>query len=221
MKYTEYLQFIELLEQNNITLEEFKKNPLLYEGVLGKIGAGLWNLAKKGMKTAVSKGISSGYKEKLNAKAEEIKTWMIKEIETAQKDPEHPLFIFFKKRDELGGNQQKTPYGNTGKIRTLDKQITKYIHDSVNKQMKKIESTINKNKNIVDDDKEDLIDYWESLKIQIELSVAMVLEEKNITSDETTDMLSALLSKDTKIEQSSDTRKKINIKPATFPKSTL
>ena len=61
MKYSEFLQFQEILEKNHITIEQFKQDPKLYEGILGKIGAGLWDLAKKGMKVAVSKGVSSWY----------------------------------------------------------------------------------------------------------------------------------------------------------------
>jgi len=182
MKYSEYLQLCELLETNNISIEEYIKNPQLYEGVLGTIGAGLWNLAKKGMKKAVSAGVSAGTKDKLNAKAEEIKQNIVDDIEKAEEDSEHPLYKFMQMKNE----------------EAVSKQIRKYIHRQVERQVKKVEQSISKSKTIDDDDKENLLDYWEDLSIQIELSVATTLSDKEILGDDDMDEIAKALKNLTK-----------------------
>jgi len=177
MKYSEFLQFRELLEQTGITLEEFKKDPKLYEaGLLGKIGTSLWNLAKKGMQKAVSAGLEPTYKEKLNKKAEEIKNWVVNDIEDAEDNEEHILHQFFVKRD---------PQGDT----ILDKHIARYINKNVDRMLSKAERSISKMKGLDDDAKENVSDYWEELGIQIKLGVAMSLQNKNIISDDSMEEL--------------------------------
>jgi hypothetical protein len=181
MKYSEFLELDAILEQNNITWEEYKKDPVLYEGILGKAGAALWNLAKKGMKNAVSAGLSGTYKEKLNKQAEAIKQYVVKEIGKG-KEEGHPLKQVFDARE-------KTKEGSKERGR-LDSEIAKYIHKQVDRQVKKVEKNINDNKHLTDDDKEDMVDYWEDLGIQLNLGVAAALADaKIISGDSLSDLI--------------------------------
>ena len=180
MKYSEFLQFRELLEQNGVTLEEFKKDPKLYEGILGKIGAGLWTLAKKGMAKAVSAGLQPAYKEKLNKKAEEIKNWVIKEIKKGESEPEHILYKTFAAKKKLKGAKKQ----DSRSIRALDNEISKFIRKNVDRQIKRIEKTFEKNKLLDEEGKENISDYWEDLGTQIEVSVGMALREAGIMSND-------------------------------------
>jgi hypothetical protein len=195
MKYSEFLQFRELLEQSGVTLEEFKKDPTLYEGILGKIGSGLWKLAKKGMQQAVSVGLSANHKEKLNKKAEEIKKWIINEIEKAETTADHPLYTTFEKRKLAIEKKDKRS------LAVFDKHISQYIRKNVDILTKRVERNINKNNNITDDDKDKLNDYWEQLIIQIEISTVMALQDKNIISEDTADDYIKVMAKYIKLGQ--------------------
>jgi len=189
MTYSEFIQLKALLEENNITIKEFIENPNISEGILGKIGNGLWNLAKKGMKKAVSSGLSSKYKDKLNAAAEKIKAWVVDEIKRGQEDPKNPLYNYFK----LKNNNTKDPEKQKAANKKLDKAIENYLHKNVEIQVKRMENNIEKNKTFTDEDKENLKDYWDSLKYQLEMSITMVLEEQHLlTDDGAEDFISSL-----------------------------
>jgi hypothetical protein len=192
MKYSEFLQFKELLNQNNVTLEEYKKDPKLYEGILGKIGAGLWNLAKKGMQTAISKGLSARYKDTLNQKADAIKDWAVEEVQKAKSDPEHQLYNIFVAKKKNRNEDNKVINQKSEQI--FDRRINKFIKDNVDIQVRRVEKNVEKNKKIEEDDKDLVIDYWKQLATQIELSVAMTLEEQGIISeDDVQDLARALM----------------------------
>jgi hypothetical protein len=203
MKYTEYLQFRELLEQNGITLEEFKKDPVLYEGILGKIGSGLWNLAKMGMKKAVSAGLQPAYKDKLNKKAEQVKDWILKEIEKGKTEENHPLYTTFKERRKYIPDEKNPIELNASKkriVRQIDREISAFIRKSVDRQIKRIEQNVNKNKFLDDIGKENVLDYWDDLGLQIEVSIGAALREAGImTEDSFSDYIEQI-----KVEHESD-----------------
>jgi len=203
MKYSEFLQFQEILEKNGISTEELRKNPKLYEaGLLGKVGAGLWNLAKIGMKKAVSAGLTNSHKEKLNAKAEEIKTWVTEEIKKGQSDSGHILAKTFEDRKKALA--QKKPDQQI--LRDANKAISEYIHNNVGRQVKKVEKKINDNKMLTDDDKETMTDYWEDLRIQIELGVSASLRELKILTDDSFETVLSRLNKNANIASRSQAK---------------
>jgi len=103
MKYSEYLQLKEVLEQEGISVQEFieEADDKLYEvegesllrmGSLniGKIlkyyllywgGKGIWGMIQKGIKTAVSNGIEKEIKEKLDKDAITIKNMLVDKLQ--------------------------------------------------------------------------------------------------------------------------------------------
>jgi len=102
MKYSEYLQLREVLEQEGVSVQEFieEADDKLYEvegesllrmGSLniGKIlkyyllywgGKGIWGMIQKGIKTAVSNGIEKEIKEKLDKDAITIKNMLVDKL---------------------------------------------------------------------------------------------------------------------------------------------
>lgn len=220
MKYTQYLQFIELLEKNEITLEEFKKDPKLYEGILSNIGRAAWNLAKKGMKYAVSKGISANHKNQLNTTAEKIRTWIIDEVENGKTDKDHPLYKFFKIKEDnqkLLGDKTQAAVAKQ-KIRLCDREIAKFMRKKVDVKVRTIEQKIRRNENISDKDKDALEEYWDDLKVNLELSVAEALQDKDIISDEIGDDISNLLLRELKRKAGTMSRQ---VNPEQKPKSEV
>lgn len=198
MKYSEYLQLRDILDENDISWEDYQKDPKLYEGILGKIGQGIWNLAKKGMSKAISAGLQPSQREKLNKKAEQIKNWVVEEIEKAQKDENHELNKFLQKRKELikvdKEGKQYIPGGNRQSVKVLDREINKYIRKNVDLQTKKVDKAIDKQTMIDEEGKEILHDYWEQLETQIELSIAMSLNKMGIIGEDAIDDLAKVLS---------------------------
>lgn len=190
MRYSEYLQLRDLLDENGISWEDFKKDPQLYEGVLSAIGKGLWNLAKKGMKSAVSKGISANKKEQLNKAAESIRTWILEEVKKGKENKTHPLYNILTKKDEykklLTNKKQKSQEEKDAikSIRGIDRELSKFLRKKVDSKVKVIEQKISKNEHITDDDKELLQQYWDDLSINLEISIAEALSDAGIISDE-------------------------------------
>ena len=144
MKYSEYLQLRELLESHGVTIEEFKKDPALYEGVRSTLGKGLWTLAKKGMKVAVSKGISAHKKEGLNKAATDIRKWILDEVKKGE-DESHPLYKTLQNKKAAKETLEKDPSAKTaaGKrakqtVRLLDKELAKFLRKKVDIKVKSI-----------------------------------------------------------------------------------
>jgi hypothetical protein len=187
MKYSEYLQFRELLESNGITLEEYKKDPKLYEGVLSTLGKGMWNLAKKGMKVALSKGISNNKKEELNKAAESIRKWILDEVNNAEKDENHPIHkLLTRKKDaeKLVNDPQKRDVAEKA-LRVYDRELASFLRKKVQNRVKAIEQKIAKNKNITDEDKNALQEYWDDLSINLEISITEALSDADIIEEDT------------------------------------
>jgi uncharacterized protein (DUF1697 family) len=189
MKYSEYLQLREILQENNVKWEDFKKDPQLYEGILSNFGQGLWNLTKKGMKAVVSKGLSSAKREKLNTIAEEIRTWILREVEEAKNKDKHVLHKILTKKDEYKKELKQNPDNTEAQriIRNLDRQIASYIRKKVDNKVKAMQKKIDKNKNITDKDKDLLGDYWDNLSIDLEVTIAEALEDAGIIEDSNAD----------------------------------
>ncbi len=194
MRYSEYLQFRDLLDENGISWEEFKKDPKLYEGVLSTLGKGLWSLAKKGMKTAVSKGISANKKEELNTAAENIRKWILDEVKRGETDEKHPLYKTLQNKKAAKETLDKNPKGNTDAtkkakqtVRILDKELAKFLRKKVDLRVKSIEQKITKNDNLTDKDKEALQEYWDDLSINLEISISEALSDADIIEEDTTE----------------------------------
>jgi len=194
MRYSEYLQLRDLLDENGISWEEFKKDPKLYEGILSTIGKGLWNLAKKGMKTAVSKGISTNKKEELNSAAENIRKWILDEVKKGETDEKHPLFKTLQNKKAAKETLDKNPKGNTDAakkakqtVRILDKNISQFLRKKVDLKIKSIEQKIAKNNKLTDEDKEALQEYWDDLSINLEISISEALSDADIIEEDTSE----------------------------------
>jgi len=217
MKYSEYLQLRELLESHGVTIEEFKKDPALYEGVLSTLGKGLWTLAKKGMKVAVSKGISANKKEELNKAATDIRKWILDEVKKGE-DESHPLYKTLQNKKAAKETLEKDPSAKTaaGKrakqtVRLLDKELAKFLRKKVDIKVKSIEQKITKNDNLTDDDKEALKEYWDDLSINLEISISEALSDADIIEEDTTEDWLRQLQKVTKMrtaEEKPETQEK-------------
>lgn len=189
MKYSEYLQFREILEQNNVTVKEFMENPQLYEGVIGnafKAGAvGLFNLAKKGMKKAVSKGISSSYTNKLDKDAEKIETIVEDEIKAGQEDEKHYIYQLVKQIEEA--KEQVNEKDPSKKLRIQnsikkkgDQKIIKYIDSKVDQWGEKVKKTINNKAGLDEDDKNELLYYWDNAMLTAKLKVGTMVAKSGL-----------------------------------------
>jgi hypothetical protein len=188
MKYSEYLQLREMLDNADISWEDYKKNPKLYEGVLSTLGRGLLQLAKKGMQAAVSKGISVKHKDELNNTAEKIRAWILKEVEIASTDEKHPLYKTIQRKNEakkIAGGQGENARQAKRIVQSTDREIAQFIRKKVNLQVKNIEKKIDKNKVLTDKDKEALGEYWDDLSINLELAVSQALHDADIIEEET------------------------------------
>jgi len=185
MKYSEYLQFKEILDENGIDFNDYIKDPILYEGIIGTIGKGLWNLAKKGMARAVSAGITPAYKDKLNKKGEEIKDWAIKEIKSATNDEKHGLYNMIK----ITTSEQTTD----GAKRTAGREISRFINKNVDIKVRRVNKNLQKSTLIDEDTKDALEDYWETLATQIKMAIVDELNTINILPDDSSqEMIDAL-----------------------------
>jgi predicted ATPase with chaperone activity len=188
MKYSEYLQLRDILDENGISWEDYQKDPKLYEGVLSSLGKGLMNLAKKGMQFAVSKGISGKRKNELNKAAEEIRNWILQEIETAGEDSKHPLYDTMKKKEEAkkisGGKGEKAKIAKRV-VQSYDRQIAQFIRKKVDLKTKNIEKKIQKNSILTDNDKEALSEYWDDLSINLEVAITQALSDAKIVEEDT------------------------------------
>lgn len=194
MKYSEYLQLRELLEINNVSIEEYLENPKLYEGIvfntLSSLGKGLWNMAKKGMKLAVSKGISSSKKNELNQASKDIAEWILSEVKRGGNDKNHPIYNTLKKKREAEEmlsdkeNKEKAPIARKA-IRMYDKELANFLRKKVRNRVKSIEQKIAKNNNLTDKDKDALQEYWDDLSINLEIYIAEALSNADIIEEDT------------------------------------
>jgi len=180
MKYSEYLQLRDILEENGISEEEYKRDPELYEGILGSIGSGLINLAKKGMKAAVSKGISEAKKNELNNAAEKIKKWIIDEAIKGKEQEDHPLHKTIMKKEDLKDSEDRDA---KAKIKVIDRELSNFLRKKVNNKVKSIEQKISKNKNLTEKDKDALLEYWDDLSINLQVAIAESLSDAGIIED--------------------------------------
>lgn len=187
MKYSEYLQLRNILDENGVSWDEFKKNPTLYEGVLSTLGKGLWNLAKKGMKTAVSKGISPKLKEELNSTAEDIRTWILQEVKNGKEDEKHPIHNLLAKKEEakkmLDDETKKTAARKI--IRNIDRDLAKFLRQKVDLKVNNIEKRINDNKQLTEKDRDALQLYWKEISINLNITIAEALNDADIIEEET------------------------------------
>lgn len=210
MKYSEFLQLRDLLDANNISLDEFKKDPKMYEGILSSLGKGLLNMAKKGMKAVVSKGISANKKNQLNTAAEKIRKWVLDEVTKGKTERKHPLFnILLKKsqyQSKLTNDKSKSQEEKEAIkiIRGIDKELSKFLRKKVDLKVKVIEKQISKNTHIKDNDKELLLQYWEDLTINLEIAIAEALNDAGIISDEGVDDIFTLIANERKMRGDDD-----------------
>ena len=207
MKYSEYLQLRDILEEEGISEEEYNKNPQLYEGILGAVGKGLLNLAKKGMKAAVSKGISEQKKSELNSSAEKIKTWIINEVIKAKDEENHPIHNLLSKKENYKSLLTKSATKTAGekaainKIKIIDRELSKFLRKKVDNKAKKIEQKISRNKNINENDKAALLEYWEDLSINLQIAITESLADADIIEDTSVEDVFSVLAKEQSFRQ--------------------
>jgi uncharacterized protein YdiU (UPF0061 family) len=179
MKYSEFLQFQEILEENDITTKEFSKNPKLYEGIIGttmkNIGSGLLKLAGKGVKYAISKGINKEFKTKLDKDLNTIMDDVAQELgldkKTAKKDSAVQKVLGLLKEKKIGK-------------KLADAKITKYMEELIDAKSKIVLKSIDDKKALSQDDKDELRIYWGSKIAYIKLNLVAQLHEVGVVTDE-------------------------------------
>jgi hypothetical protein len=194
MKYSEFLQLHDILEENGITIEEFKNDPILYEGIIGNLFkkglTSLWKLAQKGIKTAVSKGISSKYTKKLDEDATKIENVIKKELEERNTNEEHYLYQLKQQTKEAMDNIDNKYPDDKGKTenqrrkdrikKDSDTKIIKYINNVVDRWSEKVKKSITKKQGLTEDDKEELLYYWDNTMLKVKLKLTALLGKEEI-----------------------------------------
>lgn len=195
MKYNEYSQLRDLLDENGLTIEEYMQDPQLYEGLLGNAGAKVLGLLQKGMTSLISKGISKNHIQKLNQSANKI-VKIVEDKLAYKKDDKgeetEGVIQSIEKNVEAYKEQWKAKNKideiPEEKIQQLDnkknKEIAKYINGVVSTYSDKVKSSIKNKKGIDDKDREELENYWAQLMTKIEVDVSGKLIEKGILEDD-------------------------------------
>lgn len=207
MKYSEYLQLRELIEKQ----QELEKDEIhLNEGLLGNLfrwgGKTLWELIKKGAKTAISSGIESEFKTKLDQDAKTIKQTLIQKLNIKNPPEEGD-----KNNEELQGGDEvlqkldqesdamikavkdKNPSADDEAIRkkvfsSRDKKVIQYMEKVLKNQSDVVLKSIEDKEKLEKEDKENLKLYWESKMTVLEIELSMLLaqngyiEEDNLSS---------------------------------------
>lgn len=190
MKYSEYLQLRDLLEQNNISFEDYKKDPKLYEGVIGnimsKLGTGLLNLARRGVKYAISKGINKDFQTKLDTDIEKIKNDIEAHLGLEGKTPPKDSPV----------QKVLTAIENKSLPRKeASQEIIKYMKERVENESKIVVKSIDNKKGLTDEDKDYLKIYWGSKIADIKLNLLAQLGIKKIVNKEDIELESDALNK--------------------------
>lgn len=195
MKYSEYIQLLDILEEQGITLEEFKANQQLYEGLIGNVGSKIFGLLKKGMKTLISKGISQEHIKKLNDSANKI-VQMVEDKLAGKKDAEGKgdagviqaigknVETYKATWSKKNNNAQVPPELQTKLDNKKNKEIAKYINGQVAVYADKVKTSIKTKKGLSDDDRENLQNYWDQLLTKINVDVSGKLIENGILEDD-------------------------------------
>jgi hypothetical protein len=190
MKYSEYLQFRELLEKNGISLEEYKKDPKLYEGVIGnimkKLGGSVITLAGKGIKYAISKGINGEFQKKLDKDITDIKNNIEAHLGLEGKVPP---------KDSPVQKVLTAKNNRTVSKRTASTKIIKYMDDLVDDKSKIVLKSIDNKKGLTDDDKDNLKIYWGSKIADVKLNLIAQLGQVGASDKETIEEESEILHK--------------------------
>ena len=192
MKYSEYIQLLDILEEQGITLEEFKANQQLYEGLIGNVGSKIFGLLKKGMKTLISKGISQEHIKKLNDSANKI-VQMVEDKLAGKKDAEGKgdagviqaigknVETYKATWSKKNNNAQVPPELQTKLDNKKNKEIAKYINGQVAVYADKVKTSIKTKKGLSDDDRENLQNYWDQLLTKINVDVSGKLIENGVS----------------------------------------
>ena len=191
MKYSEYLQLITLLEEQGITMEAYEQNPQLYEGILGNVGKKVLNLLGKGMKALISKGVSQNHIQKLNQSANKI-VQMVEDKLAGKKGEDGNDVEGVIQSIEKNVEKYKEGWKTKNKVADVpeelltkldnkkNKEIAKYINGQVEAQSDKVKNSIKTKKGVDDDDRENLMNYWQQLMTKINVDVSGKLIEKGI-----------------------------------------
>ena len=188
MKYSEFLQLSEILEQNNISIEDFKKNPVLYEGIIGNImkqlGGNLLKLAGKGVKYAISKGVNSNFQEKLNKDLEKIKNDVEEHLGLEGKTPpaDSPVqnVLTAKKNKKVSQKEASS-------------KIIKYMDTIIDEKSKLIVKSIDNKAGLTDDDKDSLKIFWNSKIAAVKLNLFAQLGNIGVTDKQSIEDESEIL----------------------------
>ena len=214
MKYSEFLQLREtmMLDDLNegfldgISIGRFIKYFLVFAG-----GKGLWNLIKKGARHAISSGIETHLKEKIDSDAKIIKKMIVDKLNFG-KDPKTGETIsndeMIKRLDQEGEAtyaavikkrypdfEQKTTEEKAkiedfikSKVNTnRDEKIIKYMHRILHDESDKVVKSIQDKDNLEKDDKDELLLYWQSKMTMLEVELGIILNQAGYIEEKTLD----------------------------------
>jgi len=224
MKYSEYLQLSDILEKQKISIEEFKYSDLnLNEEFLGNMSIGrlikyfivyaggksLWNLIKTGVKHAISSGIESSLKEKLDDDAIEIKKIITQKLNFS-KDPStgelNSNDEMIKKLDQEGEttyqavlkkrypdfdnksdeDKEKIKQFIQEKVsKNTDQKIINYMHNILKNQSDVVLKSINQKEKLEPKDKENLLLYWQAKMTMLEVELGIILNQAGYIEEKT------------------------------------
>lgn len=190
MKYSQFLELDNVLNENNITVEDIKENHnVLNEiGVAALIGGGILGLATIFRKHLLRLGLKKYYLIKLNNASEKFKEKLIQiSGDMAQKMAKTRETIT-KKEEELKDNPQSAEYKAfiTQKLHYEKKMYDyglKRISKYVEKKSEQVERMIDESTKLKDSQKLALKLYWDGLVPDMELSAFKVLIDKGIITN--------------------------------------
>lgn len=200
MKYSEFLQLREILNENEIPLEDFKEYPELYEAgvlkaIMGSLGKGILKILNNGMKSAISSGVSKNHIRKLNSSAKEIVHLVTNKLEGKKTkddtDVEGVIDSIEKQIEKYkeGWKNKKKRTEVPEKIekqleRKKDQMISKYIKEYVDAYSERVINSIRSKEGIKEKHKEELLNYWKHLLTKINIDVSGLLVERGILPED-------------------------------------
>ena len=189
MKYSEFLELKEILESDGITIDEFKNiSPEeLNEGFFGFIGGKIADAIKTGMTNLISMGISNNMITKLNTNSVEIVKLVSSQLKGKQ-DVIKALdknIKLYKEQWKKKNKATEVPEEISRKLENKkNKEVVKFINKQVELYSSKVKDTITNRTRLTDENRKELLNYWEQLMTKVRIDVSGELIKYGILDEE-------------------------------------
>jgi len=193
MKYSQYVEFERVLNENNLTVDDVRENPnVLNEIGLGLVGAifagGLGILFRK---TLLSWGIKSMYLRRLNGFASNFERTILKQVSTMAKKSAQYRQNLLKKEQSLRGDDSEEA-GEERKAlavhkQNYDRRLTKEVNGFIDKiaelKTKEVSQKIEELPAVSEGHKLALKGYWEMKIVDTKLAAFRQLSDDGIITN--------------------------------------